>query len=75
MHLIKNLDYFNAEGRLTVIETLGNLFTKMPSEIKAKHSELLFFSMMLRCSVDGKSECQRAAWEVGKKIIAKTDGD
>jgi len=60
-HLIKNLTYYNKDGRLTVLEVIEKLIPQLPTEILDKYGFLLFLSMILRTVNESNADCKEKA--------------
>jgi U3 small nucleolar RNA-associated protein 20 len=57
-HIIKNLGYYDEDGRLQLIEVLGQLVEKFPLEVNDKYAEIVFFSLMLRAVNEESTTCK-----------------
>jgi U3 small nucleolar RNA-associated protein 20 len=47
-HMIKNLTYFDSEGRMQLLDVFGVLMDKFPIQVIDTYSELIFLTMFLR---------------------------
>jgi hypothetical protein len=70
-HLLKNLGYFDSDGRLIVLDVLHLLAEKFPVEILDHYAELLFFTLVLRSANEVHKDCKARVSDVIKKLIQK----
>ena len=52
-HLLKNLGYFDSEGRLQLLDVVGSLVERFPKELTDQYAELIFFTLVLRVVNEG----------------------
>jgi hypothetical protein len=71
-HMLKNLTYFDPEGRLQLLDTLHTLVDKFPQQLLDRFTELFFFTLFLRLVNDEELKCRQKVVQVLSKIIAKT---
>jgi U3 small nucleolar RNA-associated protein 20 len=70
-HLLKNLAYFDSDGRLIVLDVLHLLTEKFPVEVLDHYAELLFFTLVLRSANEVHKDCKSRVSDVIKKLIQK----
>ena len=57
MFVIKNLGYENPNGRLSILNVLDQLVTKVPAQIFDNYSETTFFTLLLRTLSEDNQNC------------------
>jgi hypothetical protein len=57
-HLLKNLAYFDPEGRLQLLETMSTLIERFPAKLLDNYTEMFFLSLFLRVVNDDDSKCR-----------------
>ncbi len=57
-HLVKNLGYFDPEGRLQLLEVFDVLLTKLPPPLLETYTDLFFFTLFLRLVNDNNNNCR-----------------
>ena len=70
-HLLKNLGYFDSDGRLQVLEVIATLIEKFPREVMDQYGELIFFTMVLRSVNETNAKCRDKVLTVIKRLIQK----
>ena len=70
-HIIKNLGYFDSEGRTQLLEVLGSLTERFPRELLDQYAELLFFSLVLRTVNEGNAKCREKVASVIKRLVLR----
>jgi hypothetical protein len=68
-HLIKNINYFDQDGRETVLEVLDRIVTRFPTEILDKFSFILFLTLILRTVNETNKECKQKANLILKSLL------
>ena len=71
-HMLKNLSYFDPEGRLQLLDTLQTLVEKFPQKLLDTFTELFFFTLFLRMVNDDEPKCRAKIVSVMSKIAQKT---
>lgn len=67
--MVKNLSYYEKEGRLQLLEVLSTLVDKFPRELLDKYAEMFFFTLMLRSINDQNSQCREKVAVVIKRML------
>jgi hypothetical protein len=70
-HLIKNLGYFDSEGRTQLLEVMTSLIERFPRELLDQYAELLFFSLVLRTVNESNTKVRQKVCAVIKRIVLK----
>ena len=71
-HLLKNLTYFDAQGRQQLLETLQVIVDKMPEQKLEGWSDLIFLTLFLRLVNESQTKCREIVTEVLRKQLKKT---
>lgn len=70
-HLLKNLGYFDSEGRLSVLDVLHSLIERFPKELTDQYAELIFFTLVLRLVNESNSKVRDRVTAVIKRLMIK----
>lgn len=70
-HLLKNLTYFDAEGRLVLLETLKTLIERMPEEQINSWLDLIFLTLFLRLVNESSTKCREMVSVILKRLVTK----
>lgn len=70
-HLLKNLGYFDSEGRLQLLDVIHSLIERFPRELSDQLAELIFFTLVLRTVNEGNTKCRARVQQVVKRLIQK----
>ena len=68
-HLIKNINYFDKDGRMTVLEVIERIVAKFPTEILDKYAFILFLSLILRTVNEKMAELKQKANVILKQLL------
>ena len=71
-HMLKNLTYFDADGRLQLLEVFQTFVDKFPVSLIDTYAELFFFTLFLRLVNDPVAKCRDKVALVLKHLIGKT---
>ena len=72
-HLLKNLTYFEPDGRLQLLETLQILVDKMPEKKLQTFVDILFLTLFLRMVNEPHHRCRELVTSVLKKLLVKSN--
>jgi len=70
--MLKNLTYFDVEGRMQLLDNFAIVIDKFPKELLDKHAELFFLTFFLRMINDQSAKCREKVVLVQKKLLQKT---
>lgn len=70
-HLLKNLGYFDSEGRLQVLDVLNSLIERFPKELLDHYAELIFFTLVLRTVNESNPKVRERVLQVTKRLTGK----
>lgn len=70
-HLLKNLGYFDSEGRLQVLDVLHSLLERFPRELTDQYAELIFFTLVLRVVNESNTKVRERVNAVIKRLMIK----
>ena len=70
-HLLKNLGYFDSEGRLQVLEVLQSLVERFPRELTDQYAEMIFFTLVLRVVNESNQKVREKVCGVIKRLMVK----
>jgi hypothetical protein len=70
-HLLKNLGYFDSEGRLQVLDVIQHLCERFPRDLLDQYAELIFFTLMLRAVNETHSKCRAKVQQVIRRMAAR----
>ena len=71
-HLLKNLTYFDADGRMQLLDVFQTLIERFPQQLLDNYNEIFFFAFFLRLVNDDISKCRDKVQVVLRKLVAKT---
>ena len=57
-HMLKNLTYFDADGRMQLLDVFTVLIERFPPQLLDTYTELFFFALFLRLVNDDISKCR-----------------
>ena len=69
--MLKNLTYYDIDGRLQLLDVLQIFFEKFPKNLLDNYSELFFFTLFLRLVNDPAQKCREKIATVLKKLISR----
>ena len=69
--MLKNLTYFDTDGRMQLLEVFLVIIEKFPSALLDTYAELFFFTLFLRLVNDPAEKCRIKVADVLKKLISK----
>ncbi|TNV87999.1 hypothetical protein FGO68_gene14880 [Halteria grandinella] len=70
-HLLKNLGYFDSEGRMQVLDVVNSLIERFPKELLDQYAELIFFTLVLRSVNESNPKVRERVLQVIKRLTAK----
>ena len=71
-HLVKNLGYFDSEGRLQVLDVLHSLLERFPKELTDQYAEVIFFTLVLRVVNETNNRVRERVIAVIKRLMIKS---
>ena len=71
--LSRNLSYIYESGRLSLMELLRALISKVNDEIIQEHSDMLFVPLVLAIAQDESTKCRELAGQLVKLLITRLD--
>ena len=69
--MLKNLTYFDAEGRMQLLDVFMILIERFPPQLLDTYTDLFFFALFLRLVNDDISKCRDKVQVVLKKLVSK----
>ena len=69
--MLKNLTYFDRDGRLQLLEVLQVIVERFPVKLLDTYAELFFFTLFLRLVNDPAQKCREKVALILKKLISK----
>lgn len=72
-HMLKNLTYFDPEGRLQLLDTLQVLIERMPVGKLEAWTDLMFLTLFLRLVNENSTKCREKVTLVIRKLISKSN--
>ena len=69
--MLKNLTYFDIDGRLQLLEVFLTIVEKFPTNLLDTYAELFFFTLLLRLVNDPAQKCREKVAIILKKLISK----
>lgn len=70
--MLKNLTYFDADGRMQLLEVFQTFVDRFPVNLLDTYAELFFFTLFLRLVNDPMQKCRDKVALVLKRLICKT---
>lgn len=67
--MLKNLGYFDSDGRLQLLDVINSLVERFPRELTDQYAELIFFTLLLRTVNESNAKCRERVLSVIKKLI------
>lgn len=71
--MLKNLTYFDPEGRLQLLDTLQVFIEKMPAGKLEVWTDLMFLTLFLRLVNENSTKCREKVTLVLRKLISKSN--
>ena len=69
--MLKNLTYFDVDGRLQLLEVFQVFIDRFPPSMLDNYTELFFFTLFLRLVNDASQKCRDKVAHVLKLLISK----
>lgn len=69
--MLKNLTYFDIDGRLQLLDVFQIIMEKFPVQLLDTYAELFFFTLFLRLVNDPSEKCRVKVALVLRKLISK----
>ena len=70
-HLLKNLTYFDIDGRMQLLDVFETLIERFPQQLLDNYNELFFFALFLRLVNDDIAKCRDKIQVILRKLVAK----
>jgi hypothetical protein len=69
---VKNLGYFDSEGRLQVLDVMHSLLERFPKELTDQYAEVIFFTLVLRIVNETNNRVRDRVIAVIKRLMVKS---